>query len=112
MHFFNLFDFFNEQIFFQKYFSAAKRQNNIVEYLMQTKKNTFEIVSSAEAKQFWPTLTANFLEKCVVWQMPSSRIDRIDYVEVEAKENINPIRILCKVIFKFIYNTVQKFLQT
>lgn len=72
---------------------------------MQTKKNTFETISSDEAKQFWPTLAADFLEKCVVWQMSSSQTDQFDHVksEVEVKENVIPIRISCKINFCYFF---------
>lgn len=66
-------------------------------YIMQTKKNTVEIIPSIEAKIFWPTLIARFLESCVEWRMPPPVTNHIFDEIIEAEpQNVGPNRIQCE----------------
>lgn len=91
-------------IFSYSPYLAVRRHNNNIDYLMQTKKNAVEIISSAEARQFWATFVIDSLEKCVTFNMPCSQNGNtfgLDDVENEVNvdvQNITPIRIACKQI--------------
>lgn len=84
-------------IFFSLYL-AAKREGNDIVYLMETKKHNIEIVSSAEARNLWPRLVVDFLQMCVNWRMPTSKIARRVHFELEQPENENivPHRVTCE----------------
>lgn len=79
--------------------SAARRQNGGLIYLMQTKKNTVECVTSGEARRFWPTMVASFLEKRVEWRMPPLNMNRrtgFENIQNEAElQDRGPHRISC-----------------
>lgn len=84
------------KIMFHFYFKLIDVDGAIM-YIMQTKKNTVEIIPSIEAKIFWPKLIARFLESCVEWRMPPPVTNHIFDEIIEAEpQNVGPNRIQCE----------------
>lgn len=85
------------------FITAVRNQNGNISYLFQTKKHTAEIVSSEDARKFWPKLVADFLESNVEWRTSSPPLGRrfgFDNIQHEVViDDEPPNRISCKIIY-------------
>lgn len=85
------------------YFAAARKNGDVIEYLMAWKDGYEEsIVPSNEAKEKWPLILMEFLENCI--EIFTDRTPNIiPFPLTETKNTIgNPLKAECKSwIYKF-----------
>lgn len=85
-------------------FTAVRKTNNQIEYLLQLKNGSARNYDSATATKLWPDRLLSFLERNIIWNADDSKNDEVrntssGFISVSDAEQINVDKIECKCFF-------------
>lgn len=95
---------FHFYLYICSFFSAARENNGMKEYLLKWKnEDATEIKCSDEVKLKWPQLLVDFLQNRIKWNMPASLVHFENQdVNVVIEPVGVPTHIICKLTFELI----------